>query len=292
MVEWDRVQETTLALLPPTWSNTYLCFTFNVSITMSNGPPTPPATTPAELQDEARLATTEASTSGAADTAPILQGIPEIYQSALPAMIEAIGRNDYKQLVKIAEHTDCTTPNGRQSSRLLIVAPMVLGHLILDDLTLARYALVRLPDHLLSLPISRALMSLVTVTTKRQHAAVYAQATSLQNLVLKADYLDKDLVSMITALLAAFTEHFRLRTFALLSKAYVSLPLSLASTYFSLPSEQIIQVAQEHWWSYDASSEIFTPKAAPRTQSTPKPLKTSSLSTFHFVADSVARLEV
>src|SRR3954470_2123141 len=71
--------------------------------------------------------------------------------------------------------------------------------------TLARYALVRLPDHLLSLPISRALMSLVTVTTKRQHAAVYAQATSLQNLVLKADYLDKDLVSMITALLTAFT---------------------------------------------------------------------------------------
>ena len=76
---------------------------------MSNGPPTPPATTPAELQDEARFSgqsITESSVSAAPEPPQTTQSVPESYQSALPAMIETIARNDYQQLVKIAEYTD------------------------------------------------------------------------------------------------------------------------------------------------------------------------------------------
>lgn len=69
-------------------------------------------------------------------------------------MAEAIAKQDYQSLVNIAEETDisvsnlsihlcfcflaliivCQAPNDRHPSRLLIVAPMVLGHLVRDDL--------------------------------------------------------------------------------------------------------------------------------------------------------------
>jgi len=211
----------------------------------------------------------------------------------MPIIVEAITRNDYSQLVHIAEQTDLASTSDRQQSRLLIVAPLVLGHLVLDDLTLARYALLRLPDNLASLPLPRALMALVISAMNRQHAAVYDQAGALRSLVLHPDFIDKDLASIIANLLSAFIEHFRRRTFSLLSKAYTSLPLSLACNYLSMPAEQVVEVAQTHSWLYDLSTQILSPeKGKPDSLSGPISPSFSSLATFGFVADSVARLEV
>jgi len=260
---------------------------------MVNGPPTPPATTPAELQDEARTSSsiTDASAPPSAPNVP--QHIPEFFQAAIAQMAEAITKEDYKRLVDIAEGTDSITPNDRHPSRLLIVAPLVLGHLVLDDLTPARYALLRLPDNLASLPLSRAIMALVTSAMNREHAAIYNQAAALNNLVSQPDFMDKDLGSAISNLLSAFIGYFRERTFKLLSKAYTSLPLSLACTYLDLPVDQIINLAQVHSWSYDPSTQILSPSVdfKPHSRNESFTSSFSSLSTFHFVADSVARLE-
>jgi len=260
---------------------------------MVNGPPTPPPTTPAELQDEARTISSVADTSAPPSAPNVPQGIPENFQTIIPQMAEAIAKKDYKHLVDITEREDRNTINDRHPSRLLIVAPLVLGHLVLDDLPPARYALVRLPDNLASLPLSHALMALVTSAMNREHATIYNQAAALNNLVSQPDFMDKELASAISNLLSAYIEHFRKRTFTLLSKAYTSLPLSLASAYLAFPAEQMISVAQEHMWSYDPSTQILSPKAELRPISRNGSVTSSfsSLTTFHFVADSVARLE-
>jgi hypothetical protein len=77
-------------------------------------------------------------------------------------------------------------------------------------------------------------------------------------------------------------DSFRLRTFALLSKAYTSLSLSLASTYLGIPGPQIIAgnwpillstsdisqlhlVAEKNAWTYDPSTQILFPKMRSNT---------------------------
>lgn len=68
----------------------------------------------------------------------------------------------------------------------------------------ARYALLRLPENLASYPLSRALMALVTSTANREHAKIYEQAETLQALVTQPDFFDKDLASILQALLVVF----------------------------------------------------------------------------------------
>ena len=106
-------------------------------------------------------------------------------------------------------------------------------------------------------------MALVTSAMNRDHATIYDQAATLDSLVTQPDFPDKDLASAISALLSAFigrrefacelvlldstfiVDHLRQRTFALLSKAYLSLPLPLACAYTALPPEQVITSKQQ-----------------------------------------------
>jgi len=178
--------------------------------------PTPPPTTATELQDEAREISpiVEASAS-------IPQNSAENYEHVLPSIIKAISDKDYQQVINIAQETDYDTIDNRQPSRLLVIAPLVLSHLILDELPPARYALLRLPETLASLPLSQALLALVTSTINREHANIYEQAETLHVLVSQPDFFDKDLATMLQALLVAFLDSFRLRTFDLLSKKHI-----------------------------------------------------------------------
>lgn len=256
---------------------------------MVNGPPTPPPTTATELQDEAREnpPIAEATTS-------LPQNRTDHYQHVLASIIEAISNKDYPLVINIAQETDYETIDNRQPSRLLIIAPLVLGHLILDELPPARYALLRLPENLASFPLSRGLMALVTSTINREHAKIYEQAETLHALAAQPDFFDKDLVPILQTLLVVFLDSFRHRTFDLLSKAYTSLPLPLASTYLGMPGPQIIAVAEKSAWSYDPSTQILSPKVRSNAldQVGPSSFNVSSLSSFHFIADSVARLEL
>ena len=75
-------------------------------ISAMTGPPTPPPTSAVELQDQARSIARERSTT--AQLASETGTRPEIYQSALPAIVETIQRNDYVGLVKVTERADFT----------------------------------------------------------------------------------------------------------------------------------------------------------------------------------------
>ena len=72
---------------------------------MVNAPPTPPATTPAELQDEARTnPSTAVTASHSSQNAP--QSRPEQYQGMLLLIGEAISAKDFSRLTRIAEEAD------------------------------------------------------------------------------------------------------------------------------------------------------------------------------------------
>jgi len=259
---------------------------------MVNGPPTPPATTPAELQDAARSTVSVAEPSVTLPPQMDAQLRPEVYQRAVQGIGAAIARKDYRSVGNIAGEADLITATDRQPTRMLIVAPLVLAHLISDNIPPARFALLRLPDNLSSLPLARALNLLVVYAMNRQHAQLYEQITVLKNLVSQSDFFDQELGHQIVDLATVFMEHFCERTFILLSKAYTSLPLSLACNYLNLPAEKVTNGAEKAGWSYNSSTQILYPSKGP----TQTPLghtssSFSSLTTFNLVADSVARLE-
>ncbi|TFK42460.1 COP9 signalosome [Crucibulum laeve] len=257
---------------------------------MVNAPPTPPPTSATELQDEAR----EKPSSGPSTSTPVPQPTPEVkqdlFQHRFPTIADLAGKGKFYDLIQAAEETDLSAPGERQSTRLLVIAPLVLAYLIVDDAPPARHALIRLPENLLSNPLIRILLDLSLCTLNRQHAKVYAQAEALFDQVTQTSFLDKDLANVIASMVTAFVDSFRERTFNLLSKAYVSLPLSLASTYLGLPVEQIIAATEKSNWTYDTSTEVLSPTNVLPTPAT-NSVMFSSLLTFNAVADSVAQLE-
>ncbi|TFY71882.1 hypothetical protein EVG20_g1135 [Dentipellis fragilis] len=94
------------------------------------------------------------------------------------------------------------------------------------------------------------------------------------------DFPDADLASVISGLTTNFVESFRRRTFALISKAYTSIPLALAQSYLGLPRDQLLAgtsaikigpspthtspapAAESSKWAYDASADVLTPPPA------------------------------
>ncbi|KIK08237.1 hypothetical protein K443DRAFT_672732 [Laccaria amethystina LaAM-08-1] len=255
------------------------------------GPPTPPPTTAAELRDEARTA---ASTTHPATTAPSTasQPRPDHFQYRFPAIVEATSKKEYQRLIQIAEETDLNANGDRQPTRLLIIAPLVLAYLILDDLAPARYGLARLPENLAALPLTKSLVGLAVSSVNRQHGKVYAQAEHIFSLVAQPDFIDRELASVLANLITVFVAEFRHRTLLLLSKAYTSLPLSLAQTYIGMTAKETVTETDKFGWVYDPSTQMLHPfsKAELSNKSTIT-TPPSSLSTFHLVADSVGKLE-
>lgn len=73
---------------------------------MVNGPPTPPATTAAEIQDEARSNSSTIDSSAVQSSQNAPQNRPEQYQSVLLLIGEAISARDFVRLTSIAEEAD------------------------------------------------------------------------------------------------------------------------------------------------------------------------------------------
>ncbi|KAF5358456.1 hypothetical protein D9756_001449 [Leucocoprinus leucothites] len=207
--------------------------------TMVNAPPTPPPTSATELQDQSRSQAQASSSNLPASTSPATTG-QESFPATFPLIVDLAGKGQYNELLLKAEETDVLSNTSRSPSRLFTVSPLVLTYLIMDNTPPAQYALARLPDPLQTLPLTRALLDLVNATSERQYSKIYARAESLFGLVTQADFPDVKLASLIANLVTNFVEAFRQRTFTLISKAYSSLPLSIAQVYLGLPGDQII----------------------------------------------------
>lgn len=114
----------------------------------------------------------------------------------------------------------------RNTSRLLITAPLVLAYLIVDKLCVfyisreflqisnlrvylwdsppALHALNRIPDTLAAAPLPQALWGLLASTGERKHANVYSRAESLRQMVTQPDFDHAELGTLMTAMVTTF----------------------------------------------------------------------------------------
>ncbi|KAL1744362.1 COP9 signalosome [Schizophyllum fasciatum] len=210
-----------------------------------------------------------------------------VFRTAFAGISDTVAQGQYANVVALAERADLAG-DARSPARLLVVAPMVLAYLIVDDLTPARFALSRLPEQLQGLPIVQGLASLVALAWQRRYDLVYTRA---EGLFTVASDFEEPIAQVLHALLRQFVESFRERTFHLLSRAYNEVPLSLVETYLGLPAQQIVPAAQSRGWAYDEAHKLFRPVKPRAVSASAAKSDISSLKTFHFVASSVGKLE-
>ncbi|KAJ7112385.1 COP9 signalosome [Mycena crocata] len=261
---------------------------------MSTGPPTPPPSSATEIQDATRTVAPPlpaASTSAAAPTAPPTQMRQDGFTQLFPQIASLASEKNFLGLIQLAQYRDNAPDSERQSTRLLLTAPLVLAYLTIDELPPARCALARLPNNFNSAPVVKQLLALLASTSERKYANVYTRAQALRELVSQPDFHDTSLGSILAVMIDFFLESFRTRTFNLLLKAYTSLPLSLAQMYLGLPADDVLAAAATGGWAYDASTQVLSPAPKPLGGTSNGFAPFSSLATFDFVANSVARLE-
>ncbi|KAI0273464.1 COP9 signalosome [Gloeopeniophorella convolvens] len=259
-----------------------------------DGPLTPPPTSQDTPIVDASVTGTAPSANATVQAAPPEANATPAESPHLPLFppIAALQANaDYQGIIQAAERADLVAVNDEHPTRLVITAPLVLSYLIVDDL---KFALTRLPTAVASLPLAQAVFNLFASAWERRYEHVYRRAEVLFNLVQQADFPHPDVGAVIAGLVKAFLEAFRQRTFALVSRAYTSIPLPLAQTYFGLPNEQFLSVVSAQGWQFDASTQVLTP--APVARAAPSAVagawhSPSTLSVFDVVTDSVARLE-
>ncbi|KAH9011609.1 COP9 signalosome [Lactarius pseudohatsudake] len=208
---------------------------------------------------------------------------------ALGGIIAALqAKGDYYGLIQAAERADLVAHDDHLT-RLLIAVPLVLSYLIVNDLPSAKFALLRIPDAVASVPLAQATLKLFASVWERRYENIFSRGEALSNLARRADHLQEDLAEVIAGLVGTFIESFRQRTFVLVSKAYTTIPLSLAQVYLGLQSDHLLRVTSSEGWHFDAPSQILTPvRIARRTEPSPA---SSTLLMFEGVTDNVARLE-
>ncbi|KAH9001532.1 COP9 signalosome [Lactarius akahatsu] len=197
-------------------------------------------------------------------------------------------KGDYYGLIQAAERADLVAHDDHLT-RLLIAVPLVLSYLIVNDLPSAKFALLRIPDAVASVPLAQATLKLFASVWERRYENIFSRGEALSNLARRADHLQEDLAELIAGLVGTFIESFRQRTFVLVSKAYTTIPLSLAQVYLGLQSDHLLRVTSSEGWHFDAPSQILTPvRIARGTEPSPA---SSTLLMFEGVTDNVARLE-
>ncbi|KAI0362458.1 hypothetical protein OH77DRAFT_1416719 [Trametes cingulata] len=282
------------------------------------GPPTPPPSSAVEIEDAARTVlpppaaaappaepqdpTAAAAPAGASQappegtqpTATVQAKQSTTYELLFPSISDLARNGSLKELIEVAERADLSGEYNADPSRLLIVAPLVLSYMILNELPQARHALTRLPPNLTSFDISRGLFQLLASTTERKYPDVYSRAAELHQFLLQPAFSDAGLGQILAGMLTSFVGAFRKKTFDLLSRAYTSIPLPLAQSYLGYSAEQteeFLNVALANNWKYDQSSQILTPSPQAVSSLRGNGYAQSTLQALNLVADTVASLE-
>ncbi|KAI0345294.1 hypothetical protein BDW22DRAFT_1426966 [Trametopsis cervina] len=268
-----------------------------------SGPPTPPPSSALEREDASRKVVPPEQPPAAPpeDTLPPQSAATAATHPPLPAQLASasnsyrdvftfttiLGAQDhFAELVLAAETSDLNARDDTHPERLLVIVPLVLSYLILDDTPPAVHALTRLPRNLAVAPLSLALFKLVASVSERKYQNVYARAAQVHDAAQGPETID-DLKPVVAGLLEKFLDRFRRNTFILLSRAYTSVPLPLVQSYLSLPAEQVLSVAAEYRWKYDSSTQILSPVpivGAKDSATTRNSFGQSTLATFNLVA--------
>ncbi|KAI9065343.1 hypothetical protein FKP32DRAFT_1590526 [Trametes sanguinea] len=275
------------------------------------GPPTPPPSSAVEIEDAARTVLPPPAAGGPPTDDPVPAVAQPIADEAQPPIVSQAAQNtvyellfrsisdlarngSLQELIEVAERGDLTGDFQTDPTRLLLIAPLVLAYMILDQLPPARHALTRLPEPLASFPLSQGLFQLLASTTERKYSDIYRRADELHQFVLQPAFGNAELSQILAGMIMSFITAFRKKTFDLLSRAYTSIPLPLAQWYLGysdVQTEEFFNVALSHNWRYDEQSKIFTPSVQPKSSARNFTYAQSTLNALNLVADSVATLE-
>ncbi|KIK44807.1 hypothetical protein CY34DRAFT_802267 [Suillus luteus UH-Slu-Lm8-n1] len=270
---------------------------------MAQAPPTPPPMSATELRDEARDSiiassaessdpTTSSNSSGSTET-PQLPAAQDIYQQVFSQLSDLAEQRSFIGITNIAEHHDLNGSNDKSYSRLLLIAPLVLAYMVLDDLTPAQHALARLPENVSLHPLSHALAALLTSALERNYENTYARAQELFQMSQQSDFPDPRLGKTVGLLVNDFLDAFRKNTFALVSRAFACLHVTEAQKLLGLGRKEVLAIADSNHWQFDAANGILRPSnpSLPALVAT-KPVPPSSVMTFDLVVNSVTTSEV
>lgn len=260
---------------------------------MTQGPPTPPPTSTTEIQDQVRDAVLDGSSDPPAERAhspPLLVPTMDTYQQAFPNIYELAIQRDFSEVVRYSETIDLKGQNPRSPSRLLLIVPLALSYLILDNPTLAQLAVARLPENSRFHPLTRTLGNLVASASGHQYAQVYAHAEIMCSLTQQPESANDDLANLITNLVTLFVELFRRKTFTLLSRAFSSIETTQAQIYLGLSREQLLS-ATSGAWQYDSTSDVLYPPGKNNMSLRMNLSAPSCLDIFDSVAGDLIKLE-
>ncbi|KAH9901500.1 hypothetical protein C8Q73DRAFT_778926 [Cubamyces lactineus] len=278
------------------------------------GPPTPPPSSAVEIEDAARTMlppqaaaaapATEPSESAstAAESAteevqpPIASQTKQstTYELLFPTISDLARSGSLKELTEVAERGDLTGDFASDPTRLLLVAPLVLAYMIVNELSPARHVLTRLPDSLTTIPLSRGLFMLLSSTVERKYSDVYLRAEELHQFVLQPTFGNAEFGQILAGMIVSFVGAFRKRTFNLLSRAYTSIPLSLAQWYLGYPADQakeVLNVALANNWKYDQQTQSLTPATQSTSSARGQGYAQTTLEAVNLVANTIANLE-
>lgn len=257
-----------------------------------------------ELRDEARDSittssaessdpTTSSNSSGSTETPPQLPAAQDIYQQVFSQLSDLAEQKNFIGITNIAEHHDLNGSNDKSHSRLLLIAPLVLAYMVLDDLTPAQHALARLSENVSVHPLSHALAALLASALERDYENTYARAQELFQMSQQSDFPDPRLGKTVGMLVNDFIDAFRKNTFRLVSRAFACLHVTEAQKLLGLGRKEVLAVADNNHWQFDTASGILRPSnpSLPALVAT-KPVPPSSVMTFDLVVNSVTTSEV
>ncbi|RPD66449.1 hypothetical protein L227DRAFT_649170 [Lentinus tigrinus ALCF2SS1-6] len=288
------------------------------------GPPTPPPSSATEIEDAARTTLPPVAPTVESAAAPVPaqpateQQQPPItsqptqksaYELLFPSIVELARSGSIQDLIEVAERGDLSADQDKNPARLLLVAPLVLAYLIVDELyaatrsdsiraTLitflspsARHVLTRLPDTLATQPLVQGLFNLLASVCERKYTNIYSRAEQLHQFVSGPSFSGELLGPILAGMVTAFVDAFRKKTFNLLARAYTSIPLPLAQTYLGWTAEQVVNVAVPAGWEFHETRFILTPPQQSSSSSRSVDSAPSSLLALNLVVDTVANLE-
>ncbi|RPD80381.1 hypothetical protein L226DRAFT_479116 [Lentinus tigrinus ALCF2SS1-7] len=270
------------------------------------GPPTPPPSSATEIEDAARTTLPPVAPTVESAAAPVPaqpateQQQPPItsqptqksaYELLFPSIVELARSGSIQDLIEVAERGDLSADQDKNPARLLLVAPLVLAYLIVDELPSARHVLTRLPDTLATQPLVQGLFNLLASVCERKYTNIYSRAEQLHQFVSGPSFSGELLGPILAGMVTAFVDAFRKKTFNLLARAYTSIPLPLAQTYLGWTAEQVVNVAVPAGWEFHETRFILTPPQQSSSSSRSVDSAPSSLLALNLVVDTVANLE-
>ncbi|KAF5387567.1 hypothetical protein D9757_006524 [Collybiopsis confluens] len=235
---------------------------------MANGPPTPPLTTDAEIQDELRMSDAPASTA---------------VQESTPAAVTVTATTT-------TEGEPYSQPQQPRDPYQLIFPRIANNEQQLSRFPMAKLVLERLQPNIISTPLVKAVGSLTQAYSAGSYEGIYGKSEMLLNLVAQPAFPEPELAQVIRNMVESFLLYLRDRTFVLLSRAYTSISVSHAEMYFGMKADDLLPVAARHGWEYDVTSKVLKPVPAKESSSIAPAV--SSLSNFHFISQSVSQLEL